>query len=420
MGLFTLPFGKGSLSFDLPKKNFLQLLNAKPAEPLRDVGKKVAEAVMKPLGTDRLRHLVKKGNRVAVVINDLTRPVPNEEILPVVLEEMSASGVRGEDVFAVIATGSHRRNTEEEIRGMVGPSVFQQLKIYNHDAFDPQMITTIGKTRDDVPISLNTLVARADKKILIGTITPHHGAGYSGGRKSIFPGVSSFETLKRLHDIEPVRPQVGELEGNPLHRNALEAAKVVGVDFIINTIPNGEGRTYQVVAGDMEKSWEEGIRFCDRVCRVQVPQLADIVIASPGGFPRDLDLRQSQKAISISEMMVKKGGTIILAAECSDGIGQKDLYELLKNGGSPAGVIENFRQKEFSASSRKAYMFARAMLHCLVIVVTHGIPPEKMKDMMLTPSPNIVEALDFAFQRSGPDAKVLVLPQADLLIPTFR
>jgi lactate racemase len=205
-----------------------------------------------------------------------------------------------------------------------------------------------------------------------------------------------------------------------LHRNALEAARAVGVDFIVNTIPNGEGETYEIVAGDMEKAWEKGVAFCDRVCRVNVPQQADIVITCPGGFPRDFDLRQSQKAISVAEPLVRENGVIILVAKCSDGIGKEDLYELLRDAGSPQKMIENFREIGFTSSSRKAYMFARSMLKAKIIVVTDGISSEKLREMMMEHASTIESALERAFQEIGREAKVLVIPQADLLIPTLK
>ena len=413
-------YGKGSLGFDIPEKNLLDVLTPREAPSIKDLTQNVGEAVTNPIGSRGLREIVKKGERVAIVINDITRPVPSDQILPVIVEVLLKNGVQERDIVVVIANGVHRANTPEEIRSMVGSSLFDSLKVYNHDAFDSKTMTTMGKTRDGIPISLNSLVAQADRRILIGAITPHHGAGYSGGRKSIFPGVSSYETLKMLHGIEPVRPQVGELAGNLLHRNALEAARVVGGGFIVNTIPNMAGEVYKVVAGDMEKAWEQGIVFCDRICRVNVPQKADIVITCPGGFPRDFDLRQSQKAVSIAEMLVKPDGMIILVAKCSDGIGKKDLYDLLKDAGSPQRMIKEFRDLGFTASSRKAYMFARAMLKAQIILVTDGIDPNRIEDMMLTPAPSVEHALNLSFKKLGPHAKVLAIPQADLLIPVLN
>ena len=372
---------------------------------------------MHPIGCRRLKEIVRGGESVAIVINDITRPVPNDQILPIVLQELAQGGIRQQDIVVVLANGVHRPNTPDEIREMVGSSLFDSLRICNHDAFDPGRITTIGKTRDGIPISLNTYVAQANRRILIGMITPHHGAGYSGGRKSIFPGVSSYETLRMLHGVEPVQPLVGILDGNHLHVNALEAATVAGADFIVNTIPNLNGEVFAVVAGHMEKAWERGVAFCDQVCRLKVPRKADIVITCPGGFPRDFDLRQSQKAVSLAELVVRENGVIILVAKCSDGIGKEDLYELLKGAGSPQQMIEKFHQLGFTASSRKAYMFARAMLKARLIVVTDGIDRGKLEEMMLTYAPTVEDALEMSFQTLGRGAKIYGIPQADLLIP---
>jgi nickel-dependent lactate racemase len=213
---------------------------------------------------------------------------------------------------------------------------------------------------------------------------------------------------------------VGILHENALHANALEAARVKRVDFIVNTIPGLNGEIFAAVAGHMEKAWEQGIALCDQVCRLRVPKKADIVITCPGGFPRDLDLRQSQKAVSLAELVVQPNGVIILVAKCSDGIGEEDLYELLKGAGSPQQMIEKFRKLGFTASSRKAYMFARALLKARLIVVTEGVESGKLEEIMLSHAPTVEEALEMSFQQLGRDAKILGIPQADLLIPVVN
>jgi nickel-dependent lactate racemase len=229
----------------------LKVLKPNDVPSLRDASRSVEEAVRNPIGTRRLREIIRKEERVCIIINDITRPVPNDQILPVVLRELSEGGIQEDDTVIVIANGVHRANNPDEIRELVENPLFNSLNVHNHDAFDSSMITTVGKTRDGIPISLNSRVAQAQRRILIGMVTPHHGAGYSGGRKSIFPGVSSYETLKMLHGVEPIRPMLGVLKGNPLHKNSLEAARVGGADFIVNTIPNMDGETYAIVAGHM-------------------------------------------------------------------------------------------------------------------------------------------------------------------------
>jgi len=420
MANLSFRYGTSSILFDVPDKNLLKVLEPNDVPPLKDLKRGVEEALRNPIGTKRLREIVRKGERVAIVINDITRPVPNDQILPVVLEELEEGGIQAGDTVVVIANGVHRPNTPDEIRQMVGSSINDSLKIYNHDAFDPTTITTMGKTAEGIPVSLNRHVAQADRRILISAITPHHAAGYSGGRKSIFPGVSSYETLKMLHGMEPVRPLLGELKGNPLHQNALEAARIAGVDFIVNVVPNGQGKTCGVVAGHLERAWERGVALCDCVCRRKVPQKADIIITSPGGFPKDIDLRQSQKAVSVAEMVVKENGTIILVSRCSDGIGREDLYELLKSAGSPQKVIEKFRKIGFTPSSRKAYMFVRAMLKARIVVVTEGIAPEKLREMMLEPASSVEEAVEWSFKRLSGGAKIVAIPRADQLIPVVE
>lgn len=248
---------------------------------------------------------------------------------------------------------------------MVGKPMFSRINIVNHNSEDDRNLLHLGETRRGLSIVVNRIVAEAEVKILTGIITLHQSAGYSGGRKSIMPGVAGIQALI-IHHSFPIRsydPVLGQMHNNPFHDEALEAAQRVGVDFIINVVKNSKKEIVSVVAGDLVLAHEEGVRICDKSWKVKVQHPYDIVITSPGGYPKDFDLHQSQKAVTAAEVIVKDQGIIILVAECRDGVGK--FAKWLMDAARPEDVIDAFIQHGFTPDhSSKAFMFARALKKC--------------------------------------------------------
>jgi len=411
-----LPYGTSSIKVDVPENARVVIPEEMPGIP--DERAEIRRALDNPIGSTSLSNLARGKSDAVIVINDITRPVPSELMLEEMLQDLSQAGIKEDNVTVVIATGNHRPNDDEEIRAMIGRDLASRLRVVNHDCDNKSLLTDLGQTDMGLPVWINTLVASASFKIVTGLIMPHHAAGYSGGRKSILPGVAGLETLNRHHSlpIRPYHPALGWMKGNPFHEEAVKVARSVGVDFILNVVKNACGQMVAAVAGDLEAAHEHGVSLCEKSWQLNLPNSYDIVIVSPGGFPRDIDLHQSQKAMSAAEMVIEKDGVIVLVAECRDGIGK--YADWLKQADSPREVIERFECEGFTRDhSSKAFMCARALEHYRVYFHCRGIDAKELEQMFFRAVPSVQEAVDKAVEEKGADARVLVLPQAVSCVP---
>jgi len=315
------------------------------------------------------------------VVNDITRSTATYKLLPHLIQELKEAGMREDQVQFLVATGTHRDNTPEELETMLGKDILRRFKVLNHHCQDDKIMVDLGKTSGGIPVVINRLFWEAEVKITTATIAPHQGAGFSGGRKSVLPGIASLATLKQHHgfSMRSDKPAMGWVEGNPFHENALEAAQMAKTDFILNTVQNHHKEITQVVAGDVEKAWLEGVKASREIFEVQVPYPADIVITTPGGFPKDIDLYQSQKSMASSELVVKEGGTVILLAECKDGVGARGFYEWMSAATCPQDVIDRFIREGYSIGASKAWLFSRCLKRSDLIVVSKHIDDETLK-----------------------------------------
>jgi len=411
-----LPYGTSSIKVDVPENARVVIPEEMPGIP--DERAEIRRTLDNPIGSTSLSNLARGKSDAVIVINDITRPVPSELMLEEMLQDLSQAGIKEDNVTVVIATGNHRPNDDEEIRAMIGRDLASRLRVVNHDCDNKSLLTDLGQTDMGLPVWINTLVASASFKIVTGLIMPHHAAGYSGGRKSILPGVAGLETLNRHHSlpIRPYHPALGWMKGNPFHEEAVKVARSVGVDFILNVVKNACGQMVAAVAGDLEAAHEHGVSLCEKSWQLNLPNSYDIVIVSPGGFPRDIDLHQSQKAMSAAEMVIEKDGVIVLVAECRDGIGK--YADWLKQADSPREVIERFECEGFTRDhSSKAFMCARALEHYRVYFHCRGIDAKELEQMFFRAVPSVQEAVDKAVEEKGADARVLVLPQAVSCVP---
>ncbi len=375
-----LPYGKGCVGVSLPDDT--TVVYPKELPRVSDVAAEIRRAMAEPIGSPPLRELAAGKPDAVVVINDITRPAPSREMLAVILEELRLAGIPERAVTVVIATGNHRPNSPAEIAGMVGEEFARRLRVVNHACEDDAALTRVDAPGVDVPIRVNALVAKASVKILTGLIAPHQAAGYSGGRKSLAPGVAALETIAKQHSfpIRPYDPAMGWMKGNPFHEVAVRVARTVGIDFIVNVVKNCKGEVVHAVAGELEAAHEAGVAVCEQSWVVTFPYKYDVVVVTPGGFPRDIDLHQSQKAMSTAELVLADGGVIVLLAECADGIGKFAAW--LKGAKSPHDVIERFKREGFTREhSSKAFMCARALAKCPVVVYSSGISKADLEAM---------------------------------------
>jgi len=418
-----IPYGETYQQAIIKKKNVLGIIQLKDGVQVSNEKKEVKKALMSPIESSELKSIVKfKDKKIVIVINDITRPTPTKILINAITNELKEVGIDDNNIQLVVATGSHRPNNKKELEMMIGKENVERFKIENHCCTDENNLKYIGTTKRGMPVYINKTVAEADIKILTGVIVPHHTAGFSGGRKSIIPGVAGFNTLKIHHSlpIRPYNPAMGEIDLNPFHQEALEAAKMVGVDFILNVVQNSRKETVAVVAGDLEAAHKKGVEISRKISEVEIPELADIVVTSPGGYPRDINLYQSQKAVSVAEKVVKEDGVIILVSECRKDIEKNDFLIWMKQALSPEEIIIRFKKEGYSVGSNKAFMFARAIIKNQIIVVTKNISEEMLNSMFMQKATSLNEAIEKAFKIRGETSKVIFLPNAISVIPKRR
>lgn len=409
-------FGTGVQTVEVPEKNLLGVLmsNDVPRGLMNEA--EVVRALEHPIGTPRLKEIVRPGEKIAIVTSDITRPCPTYRIMPALLDELYAAGCRAEDITLVFALGSHRPHTPEEMRKLAGERAFQEVRCVDSDRAD---CVHMGTTDCGTPVDITRVVAEADRRICLGNIEYHYFAGYSGGAKAIMPGVSTREAIQANHRMM-VRPEAhaGNLEGNPLRMDLEQAAAICGVDFIVNVVLDEHKQIVRAVAGDLVKAHREGCRFLDGMYLKELDARADIVLVSQGGAPKDLNLYQTQKALDNAKHAVKPGGTIILIGSCKEGLGEKVFEEWMLSAPTPESMIERIG-RDFQLGGHKAAAIAMVLQNAEIELVSE-LDPDFVKRIFLKPASSAQEALDRAFARLGDDATVLAMPYGGSTLPRVR
>lgn len=414
---FDLGFGKGVQHVSVPDKNLLGVLT--PNDVKKDLigEEEVRRALKAPIGSPMLRDIVKPGEKIAVVTSDITRPVPTYKIMPAVLDELYAAGVRKEDITLVFALGSHRKHTDEERAHLAGERAFSEIRCIDGDVND---VVHLGTTSRGTPVDVVRAVAEADRRICIGNIEYHYFAGYSGGAKAIMPGVSTRDAIQSNHSrMVEETSCAGNLETNNVRQDIEEAvAKFCHVDFIVNVVLDEHKEIIRAVCGDVVKAHREGCRFLDTLYLKELPERADIVIVSQGGAPKDLNLYQTQKALDNSKHAVKKGGIIILIGSCKEGLGEKTFKTWMEEAPTAHSMIERV-QTHFQLGGHKAAAIAMVLENADIYLVSE-MPDDLVRDCFLIPAKSAQDALDEAFSRLGGDAAVLVMPYGGSTLPRVK
>lgn len=412
--IITLPYGKGELTIELPGKGQpCMIIEQGEKEAIADVKAAVVARLKNPIGCPPLGETVrsKEAKTACIVVNDITRPTPTEPMLLAIAAELNENGIPDENIKVLVATGTHRANTVEEMEEMFGREALDRFTVINHDCMNDEELKYLGTTSNGIPVVVSRHFVEADIRITTGIIAPHQRAGFSGGRKSVLPGIAGLDSLKKHHGMESDGPAMGKIENNPFHQAAVEAAQFAGLDFIVNAVPRRR-ETVAIVAGDPMEAWLEGVSHSRDVVELKIPYKADIVITHCGGHPRDFNLYQAQKAITSAQLATKKGGTIIVLGECSDGIGSETVREWLEKASHPQEVVDRFIREGFQPGTSKAYLFAKGMLDFRMALVSDKISHETLRNMFIEPYNTLDEALEAAFSRHGSDAKMLLLRNA--------
>ena len=374
------------------------------------------QALDNPVGTERLRKLVRPGQRIAVVVSDMTRPCPSGKLLPPVLDELNAAGVPDRDVTIVIALGLHRPMARDELATMVGEEIFQRVRVLNHN---PDDTVSLGRTGRGTPVEIFRPVVEADVRVCLGNLEFHYFAGYSGGAKAILPGCASRATVNANHAMM-VRPEAatGRIAGNPVRADLEEGVALLGVDFILNVVVGADHQIEAAVAGHVIEAHRQGCEWVAERGKLELPQAADVVIAGAGGFPKDINLYQAQKALDNAAYAVRDGGVIILVAECGEGLGNQTFERWLLEASSPADILERI-QAEFVLGGHKAAAVANVLQRAEVFLVS-AMPEPLVKACGMRPYTDVGAALQDALDFYGANARVAVLPEAASVLPVVR
>src|SRR5262249_41752647 len=381
----------------------------------------IVDALNKPIGTPPLSQIARGRRDACILVCDITRPVPDRLILPPLLRTLEQEGIARRDILILIATGLHRPNEGAELREMLGHDIAAQYRVENHHGKALDEHDYLGETPNGVPVWLDKRYLRADLRITTGLIEPHLMAGYSGGRKGICPGIAALETVKVWHGprfLEHPKADCGYLDGNPVHEENTRIAKMAGCDFIVNVCLDGQRRITWVGAGDMEQAWLEGVRFVEHAVRVPVAQPLDIVVTSCAGYPLDTTFYQAVKGMTGALPIVKRGGTIILAASLTEGLGSPEFQRVMAENPD----LKTFKQRilgedYFVMDQWQLEELAKVVERCKVKVVTQGLTAETLRRCYVGPAPSVEDAVAACLREYGSSARIGVIPKGPYVLP---
>lgn len=410
----TLGYGQSTQAVALPSHDILWIQERELPSSRSGEEALIRRALRAPAAMPPLRRLVQRGQRVVIVVSDITRPCPTWRLLPLVLSELQAGGVAEENVRIVFALGSHRCLNTAEQASLVSPAIFDRVCCGDIGAGP---FVEVGRTTRGTPVQVFQPVVEADWRICLGNIEYHYFAGYTGGAKALLPGVCSVDTIRANHSwmVEP-SAMAGRIAGNPVREDMEEAATLVGPTFLLNVVLDGEKRIVAAVAGDLTKAHRQGCRKTDELYRVPIPQRADIVLASAGGWPKDINLYQGHKALENAALAVRDGGIVILVAECGEGLGHSAFAEWMTCGDGPEVLLRRIRE-HFVLGGHKAAAIAKTLRRGVRIFLVSALQADLVRKMTFVPFASAQEALIAAQSAMGHAASLAVMPHAGSTLP---
>jgi len=411
----NLKYGCENISFTLPANIPREILRSKALAGLKDPEDAVLKALRSPMGAAPLREIIRAGKTVCIIVNDSTRVARSEIFLPVLIEELLQAGVREEDIFIIFASGTHRTLDQKEMAMLVGEEIAARIRLYNHDCRNEKELACLGHTSFGTPVYINKMVAEADLRILTGSVIHHFFAGFGGGRKALVPGVAGWETIRRNHSLLlDERASTGRLEGNPVHEDLLEAALLAGGSFLLNTVLNEDLAIVKVFAGDMVEAHLAACRAVEEMNGILIKKTAEVVIASCGGYPKDINLYQAHKALDNAMAALKAGGKVIFIAECREGIGS-EVYEEWVYKYTDLSTMEEILRNDFILGGHKAYTVAKLLRKGRVYLLS-GFEAGQASRLGFIPVESMAEALEEAYDKEQ-NLFTYIMPQASTAVP---
>ena len=372
-------YGKTGIPLDLPANFNYQILEARSAEPLPDAAASLEAALDSPTAGLPLSEIATGRRSAAISVCDITRPAPNRQVLPPILERLHRAGIAKEDVTILIATGLHRPATDSEIQEILGPDIANTYRVVNHNARELSEHRALGQTQSGTPVYIDERFIAADLHITLGFIEPHLMLGFSGGRKLIAPGLAAQETIKVLHSpkfMRDPRAVEGSVADNPLHRELLEIARLARHDFLVDVALTRTRKIAGVFAGDPEKAHAAGMQFVSRVMLEQLAEPVDAVITSCAGYPLDLTFYQAIKGITAAQHILKPGGKILLIAECQEGAGAPEFCQMLKKTASCSSFLSLIAESAVEVDQWQLEKLALVAEKYEILFYTPGLPKE--------------------------------------------
>lgn len=417
---YTLDYGRGKLTFQTDPADVVSVLNIREMSSAADQSGAIWDAILNPIGTRPLADLATGKTTACIVVCDITRPVPNPVILPILLQILREQGIPAERVTILNATGTHRPNTEAELRQMLGDEAYDNCRIVNHVCTEEDRLRYLGESPNGVPIYLNTEYLDADLKITVGMIEPHFMAGYAGGRKMVMPGVAGLKSVQAWHSprfLEHPLATNGSYIGNPVHEEATWIASQARPDFIIDVVLDRQKRVVTAFAGDMVQAWERGVAFVSEFAQDTTPTPVDVVVTSGGGYPLDLTFYQTVKGMVGALPVLAEDGAIVIASACEEGPGNNhfrdcildcpDITKFLEQIEAPDWefVPDQWQVEEFAKAARSARIYLKSEL------------PRDLADRMFVRNvTTIEEALAELRRERGRPLRIAVIPKGPYVI----
>ncbi|MFQ6066021.1 MAG: nickel-dependent lactate racemase [bacterium] len=419
----TLRYKEGETQIKISRENLIYAIRPADLPGIKDEKGSIRESLKNPISSAPLSEQVKRGEKVVIIGDDVTRPTPRKRIFPVVLDELNKAGIPDKDITVLVALGTHRYMSEKEIEDCYGKKVTERVKVVNHEWEDKTNLVNIGSTLSGIPVTVNKLAHQADCLIAVGSIVPHCLAGYGGGGKAVQPGICGWETTGKTHLLPMYNNEflklVGDVE-NEVRREMEKVAEIVGLNFIINVVLNGRKEIVRVVSGNQVKAHREGVKVAKRVYERKIPGVADIVIVS--AYPADIDYWQGLKPLSYAQHGLREKGTVIFLAPFPDGISPSHS-EVEKHADKPYEEIKKLIKEnkiEDLVCASTLLQHALIMERSEVICVSDGLSVEQKERLGFRHAGSIEEALEIAFKKEGKTSKIGVIDFGGDVLPRLQ
>ncbi len=427
--MYTVPFDKAKLTFDLPPGWRGTVLESKAMPPIEDVPAAVAEAMAEPINSPPLRALARPGDKVCIVFTDITRASPDYLLVPPLLAELQTAGVYDQDITLLCGIGMHRPSTPEEKVAKLGQAVVDRYRVIDNEPQNPDALVDLGTTGSGIPLSVSKAAYEADLLIATGIVEPHQYAGYSGGRKTLAVGAAGEAMIAYTHGPQMVDhpgTRLGRIDGNPFHEAITEAARRAGLRFIVNVVQDDHKRVVHVRAGEPEATFEELVALAKTIYEVPVPQQYDLAVAGVG-FPKDTNLYQASRAASYlffaPSPVVKPGGAFIVPAPCGegagDGVGEQRFLRAMQDVPDIHTILDDARKHGYPPGQQRAFVMAKVLEQNDVILVG-AEDPDLIRSAKFLAAPTMEAAFAMVSKNLGEELEALIVPHALLTLPILE